>query len=63
MEDLINALAKGAIAAIMLYPITLFIQRRNAKEKKKEEEALERLIQEQQKQKEENKIQEDQHSL
>lgn len=54
MEDLINAVAKGLLAAAMLYPITLFLQRRNAKEKKKEEEALERLIQEQQKKKSEN---------
>ena len=47
MDDLINALAKGVLAAVILFPISLIINRWNKRQKQKEEEKLERLIKEQ----------------
>ena len=38
MEDLINALAKGVLAVIIIFPITLVINRLNKKKKQKRPE-------------------------
>lgn len=51
MEDLINACAKGALAAVIIFPITLIINRWNKNKKYKEDEELEKIIKKHQEEK------------